>query len=352
MFSKLGLSSFINISSDSSFLAFFIFGLIAGFSTCAALVGGLILSLSKNWLELYGHGNSFIEKSKPHILFNLGRIISYFFVGGILGYLGAQLKISGTITSIVVLLVSILMLVLAMQMLGVKFFNRFKIALPKSFSKKVADTKNSKRKFAPFIVGFFTFLLPCGFTLASEGLAVLSGDAIRGSLIMLFFALGTAIPLLAIGLFSSLLVSNPKTSEKFLKIAGILIIFFVLYNINFQFGIIRDFTFSQNTIEKSQVNAEIENKNIKVIKAVYSKNLGIIPSNFELKVGQEVRLEILAKDNGSGCMSTIMIPKLWNSPKSLLKGETVIMDFIPSNVGIYQITCAMGVPWGTINVTN
>ena len=46
---KLGLSGLINVGSKSSLLMFFAFGLIAGISSCAALVGGIILSMSKQW---------------------------------------------------------------------------------------------------------------------------------------------------------------------------------------------------------------------------------------------------------------------------------------------------------------
>ncbi|HOB89959.1 MAG TPA: heavy-metal-associated domain-containing protein, partial [Candidatus Colwellbacteria bacterium] len=74
--SKSGLSSLINVSSESSLTAFFVFGFIAGISSCAALIGGLILSLSKKWLEDFGRGGGFTEKAKPHLLFNLGRLIS------------------------------------------------------------------------------------------------------------------------------------------------------------------------------------------------------------------------------------------------------------------------------------
>ena len=46
---KLGLSGLINVSSKSSLPVFFVFGIIAGISSCAALVGGIILSMSKQW---------------------------------------------------------------------------------------------------------------------------------------------------------------------------------------------------------------------------------------------------------------------------------------------------------------
>lgn len=350
--SKMGLSSFASIGSTSSLGAFFVFGLIAGVSTCAALVGGLVLSLSKQWLDLYGGDRSNFQNSKPHFLFNAGRLVSYAIVGGLLGLLGEKIRISAAFSTFLILLVSAAMLVLALQMLGVKWFDRFRLALPKSLSGQVANNQNRTGILTPFIVGFFTFLLPCGFTLAAEGIAVLSGNPFKGSLIMFSFALGTAIPLLAIGLSSAKLIASPKTSEKFLKVAGILIIFFVLYNLNFQFGLTNYLTAKEQTVDHtSQIGTGVD-KDAQLIKAVYSQSNDIQPSTFEVKVGQPVRFEVAALDDGTGCMSTIMIPGLWNNPQPLRKGQTIVMEFTPQKTGTFQITCAMGVPRGAITVVD
>jgi sulfite exporter TauE/SafE/copper chaperone CopZ len=357
---NLGLASFINIGAQSSLAAFFVFGLIAGVSSCAALVGGLVLSLAKQWNESYGDSTAFSKRTIPHLMFNFGRIISFAILGGLLGLLGAQVKISQTMSSILVLGISAVMVILAMQMLGMTWFNRIRIALPKSLSTKITDGKKSGGMLAPFIIGFMTFLLPCGFTLATEGLAVLSGNALKGSLIMVSFVLGTTIPLLAIGLSSAKLIANPKTSDKFLKAAGILIIFFVIYNLNFQFGITKYFDQSspaaaKTATENQNRNTEkqiADNQNVQIIKAIYTESNDIQPSQFTVKIGQPVRLEIDVKDDGYGCMSTIMIPGLWDNPQPLRKGQTIIIEFTPQKSGTFKITCAMGVPRGAITVIN
>ena len=49
---RLGLSGLINVNSSSSLITFFVFGLLAGISTCAALVGGLVLSMSKQMVRV------------------------------------------------------------------------------------------------------------------------------------------------------------------------------------------------------------------------------------------------------------------------------------------------------------
>ena len=340
-----GFTSIVNITSDSSLLAFLVFGLVAGVSSCAAMVGGRVLSLSKQWMQDYQRA----DKATPHILFNLGRLISFALLGFLLGMLGKRFQISATITSIMILLVSAVMLVLALQMIGVKYFNKFRISLPKSVSGKLLKEKSQKAA-GPFVIGFLTFLLPCGFTIVTEGFAILSADPVKGGLIMLFFALGTAAPLLAIGLFSTKLLSNHNVSEKFQKAAGLLIIFFVLYNINFQFGVLRFVEERFGLEAPTTATTSAPAQNAQVIKSVFTVANDIQPSTFEVKVGQPVRFEVEVQENGYGCMSTIMVPGLWQKALTLRKGQTLVMEFTPSKTGVYQITCAMGVPRGTIKV--
>ena len=345
--SKSGLSSLINVSSESSLTAFFVFGFIAGISSCAALIGGLILSLSKKWLEDFGRGGGFTEKAKPHLLFNLARLISLPLLGSMLGLFGEKMKMSPIVASIMVLFVSGAMLVLALQMIGIKAFQRIRIALPKSFSARLF--KNRNKFFEPFVVGFLTFLLPCGFTVVVEGFAVLSGNPLKGFLIMLFFGLGTTIPLFMIGFSSAKFLGKERLSDRFLKIIGLLILFFTIYNLDFQFGISRFVSekwFAQNQMERIDPTAA----NVQIIKAVYEGVQDIQPNSFEVKAGQPIRFEVEVKTASYGCMSTIMIPGLWNRPLPLKKDQTLVMEFIPQKPGVYQIACAMGVPRGTIKV--
>jgi sulfite exporter TauE/SafE len=200
--------------------AFFVFGLLAGMSSCAALVGGLILSISKQWNDLYDGNHSTTQKMAPHIMFNIGRLVSYAFLGAVLGLIGSKLQISLTFTSVLVFAVSILMISLGLQMLGVQFFQKFQIALPRFFLRYVADESNFKGKYLPFVMGALTFFLPCGFTITAQGVALLSGSAISGALIMLFFALGTLPVLLLIGYSSVKFSKEPTLSYKFSKVAG------------------------------------------------------------------------------------------------------------------------------------
>lgn len=85
------------------------------------------------------------------------------------------------------------------------------------------------------------------------------------------------------------------------------------------------------------------------IKAIYTTTEDIRPNKFTLKAGQPARFEIEAKDNGQGCMGSITVPGLTDKVDILTAGKTTVFEFTPK-AGTYQITCAMGVPRGEINV--
>jgi len=88
----------------------------------------------------------------------------------------------------------------------------------------------------------------------------------------------------------------------------------------------------------------------KTYTTVYTKARDISPSTFTVETGQKVRFEVNPTDTGSGCMSAIMIPGLWEKPEALVKGKKIVMEFTPKHPGAYKITCAMGVQRGVINV--
>ena len=172
---KLGISGLLDTSSKSSLATFFIFGLLAGVSSCAALVGGMVLSMSKQWSKY---------KFTPHLLFNGGRLISYGALGAVLGAIGSKIRFSSDLASVLVLVIAVVMVFLALQMLGVKAFRKFQLTLPKFITKRIANESRFESGYLPFILGALTFFLPCGFTIAAQGLALLSGSALQGVVIM------------------------------------------------------------------------------------------------------------------------------------------------------------------------
>jgi sulfite exporter TauE/SafE/copper chaperone CopZ len=191
----------------------FILGLVASVSSCLAVVGGLVLSLS----AAVSQDN--VSDIKPMILFHGGRLISFAVFGGILGAAGNAIGISFTFTAILGIIASIVMIVLGLNLVGV--FKKNVITLPSGifhFFRKVEH-----KTIAPFLIGVGTFFLPCGFTQAMQVAALSSGSFVSGLLIMEAFAIGT-FPTLALLSFGSASFARSKHAPLFFKSAGVVVL--------------------------------------------------------------------------------------------------------------------------------
>ncbi|MFA5301049.1 MAG: sulfite exporter TauE/SafE family protein, partial [Lutibacter sp.] len=350
---KMGIADLLSISSKSSLITFFGFGILAGISSCAALVGGIVLSMSKQWNSLYAEKASASKKLQPHIMFNVGRFISYIILGGVLGMVGSKLQISPQFTAFLIIAISFLMIALGLQMLGVKAFRKFQISAPKSFTRSIANENNFQGKYMPFIMGALTFFLPCGFTITAQSIALLSGNAFMGSAIMGAFALGTVPTLLFIGLSSVKFSSKPHLAERFSKVAGFLVLFFALFNMNAQINVLGFSVFNlpqTKTIGASQDGLPpiVDGKQTIKMIAHASNNE---PNYFKVKAGIPVVWEITA-DTNRGCNSAIISSKLFGGQIDLPAGKTAVKEFTPKTAGKYRFSCTMGMVAGTIEVVN
>ena len=340
-------------SDTSSLITIFIIGLTAGISTCMALIGGLVLSVSSRFAQNNPSASPY-QKFRPHMSFNLGRIISYFALGGILGVLGSVFQVSTSVVGFMTVGVGLIMVILGLQLTGL--FPRLadlSFTLPSSIGKKLGITTSRNSEYSDLssgLLGAMTFFLPCGFTQTMQLLAISSGDFTRGALIMGVFALGTVPGLLGIGGITSYL--QGAMAQKFYKFAGVLVLVFAWMNISnganlagIQFSGIESSSASSYNDQLSVGNGEAQ-----ILKATFTNAGGMTPKSFTAKAGQPIRLMVTAKENGYGCMSTVMVPKLYNNPLFLEANKTLELDFTAPEPGNYKITCAMGIPHGTLKV--
>jgi len=208
---KSGVLNF-GIGDKTTFATSFVIGLVASVSSCLAIVGGLVLSLSAKVSQ------DEISDKKNFILFHAGRLISFAILGGVLGLIGNAIGINFTFTAILGLVASVVMLVLGLNLIGV--FKKNRVALPYTFFDFFR--KMERNAFTPLIIGFGTFFLPCGFTQSMQIAAISSGSFISGVSIMLAFALGT-LPVLLFLSFGSASFAHGKYGPLFFKSAGVFV---------------------------------------------------------------------------------------------------------------------------------
>lgn len=209
---KSGILNF-GIGGTATPITSFVIGLVASVSSCLAIVGGLVLSLSATVSQ------DNVSDTKPMFLFHAGRLISFALLGGVLGTVGSAIGISFTLGAVLGLIASLVMIVLGLNLVGV--FEKSTITLPSgifNFFRKVEH-----QTLAPFLIGVGTFFLPCGFTQSMQIVAFSSGSFVSGMLIMLAFALGT-LPMLALLSFGSASFAHSKHAPLFFKSAGVVVI--------------------------------------------------------------------------------------------------------------------------------
>lgn len=336
--------------SNSSLPMVLAVGLVAGVSSCMALVGGLVLGISARYNEEHPD-SSVVQKFRPHIFFNLGRVFFYFMLGGIAGSIGSALKPSGGIVGVMTVVVGIFMLFLGVQLSEIfpKFSNA--LTLPKNLASLFGFDKKSATEYShrnAFILGGLTFFLPCGFTQAMQVLAVASGNFLAGALIMATFAIGTIPGLLGIGGMVSL-TNKGYFSKLFFKFVALTLILLAFFNLSNGFNLL-GVKLPSSTVQQNQgqsvADVKVEN-GIQIVKMTQGQ-FGYSPNLMTVKKGVTVRWVITSTTQAT-CASSIYIPSM-NIEKILTNGENVI-EFTPIKAGLLQFSCSMGMYRGTFNVT-
>ncbi len=339
-----------NLGNDKGMVALLV-GITAGFSTCMALVGGLVIGLSARYAENH-QSATVVQRFKPHLFFNLGRIVTFFVLGGVIGSFGSLSKLDGTITGLLTIIIGFVMLILGLQLteLFPKLSNKG-ITLPVGLAKLFGINQHKNREYShknALILGGLTFFLPCGFTQAMQLVTIGSGSFATGSIVMGLFAIGTAPGLLGVGGLMS--VIKGKFSKTFFRFVGVLVVLLAIFNISNGVNLTGykfDFSLPNNS------NTNVIDKDAIILRTVFTPSVSsqdITPNTFNVQIGKSYVLEVDAKGDGEGCMSTIMIPGLYNSPILIKKG-IVRLPFVVKKPGTYQITCAMGIVRGTVIAT-
>jgi sulfite exporter TauE/SafE/copper chaperone CopZ len=204
LFFLLQKSGIINFGFEGGltpWTALFI-GVVASISTCLAVVGGLILSLSAKISQD-------VSTFRPFALFHTGRVVGFAILGALLGLLGNAISINHTITATLGLFAALVMVILGANLLGIfDFTKRLQLTLPNGFFQKISKIEQGFG--APLITGM-------------QIASLASGNWLQGGIIMLMFSLGT-LPMLLLISFSSYKFANSKFAPIFYQSAGIVVI--------------------------------------------------------------------------------------------------------------------------------
>ncbi|MBX7227923.1 MAG: sulfite exporter TauE/SafE family protein, partial [Chitinophagales bacterium] len=177
---KIGLVNLAG-SGNVTYGTVFVIGIIASLSTCMAVVGGLVLSMSATFAK---EG----DKIKPQLLFHTGRIVSFFVLGGVIGAIGSAFTLNTSTTFILGVIIAIVMFILGINLLDVfPWAKKLQPSMPKFIAKHAHDVSKLNHTLTPLLVGIATFFLPCGFTQSIQLYTLTTGSFFKGGLTMISF---------------------------------------------------------------------------------------------------------------------------------------------------------------------
>ncbi len=164
------------------------------------------------------------------LLYNSGRVVTYCFLGVLAGALGQYVVGSGPVSAmqrVLALVSGLLMLVMALQLYGVRFAAGFGVGAGLGpVLRGIRGLLKAPGAAAPLAFGVFNGFLPCPLVYAFVAQAVAAGSLVGGVLTMAAFGLGTFPAMLLVGLAG--LSLGPKWRTRGVRVAATVILLFSL----------------------------------------------------------------------------------------------------------------------------
>jgi sulfite exporter TauE/SafE len=322
------------VSDHLTYGLVFLIGLAASVSTCMAVTGGLVLAVAAKY-DAVGAALAPAEKFKLHLAFNVGRLIGYAVLGGVIGALGSALAFSAAINGALMLLASAIMAVIGLQLIGLLPPLGLARLIPGAWLERLRGLSARQSGPAAFVLGASTFFFPCGFTQALQLYVLSQASATIGALTMLVFALGTLPALLSLSTVASF--ARGAAQRYFLKFAGALLILLSLVNI--QYGLLLA------SLDTARAPQAAKAERVPIVGGVQVASMKIVgleysPNRFSVQQGVPVSWRIDASE-ADGCGAILIVPRL-GIRRLLATNATNIISFTPSQTGDIEFNCGMG----------
>lgn len=270
---------------------------------------------------------------KRPILYNIGRVISYTIIGGIVGLIGSVLAISDIVIGIIIIISSLIMFLMSLKMLGI-------VNLPKNhcfnFQFKHQTTN-------AFLIGILNGFMPCGPLQAMQIYALSTGNFFKGALSMLLFGLGTIPLMLFVGIAINLVSGKRRIIIN--KIASVLILLLSLVMLNR--GLLSlniDLFKHMNSDSNYQAAIIYEDYQLIEFSLEYDNYKDIIVQK-DIPVKLVIHVD---KKYLTGCNEEILL-KDYGIDQKLNVGDNVI-EFTPNETGVFTYTCWMNMIKNNIKV--
>lgn len=166
------------------------------------------------------------------VLYNIGRIFTYSFLGALFGLLGSRIVIAGFQQFATIILGVVILLVIITPFKYKAKITQHKLVQKISLPIKSGIGELFKQGTIPsmFLIGVLNGFLPCGLVYIAIAGAIASGDAVSGMMYMTLFGLGTFPAMFLATIFGRFINLNirKKLSKAVPVFAAILAILFIL----------------------------------------------------------------------------------------------------------------------------
>ena len=337
--------------SGGGLILMLVLGLTAGFSTCMAMVGGLVLGLSATHAAALGPGPAdrapFGTRMRPQVAFNVGRVLGFGALGAVLGLIGSSVRLPTAAIGALALAVAGVMLLLGARLTGISpRLAGWTPRLPAGPALVLGIDAAAGRPYSDSraaLLGSATFFLPCGFTQAVQLYALSTGSAATAGLVMATFALGTTPGLLVLGSLPQ--IATGRSQATVLQSIGVVVLAFALLNATSGLRLIGVGAPTPATTLASRVSANVNLGGGTQTVAMTQTPRGYQPADTVVQAGIPITW-IIDGQSKWDCSAFLRVPDLGISV-DLIEGINTIS--LPAlEPGVTSFACVMGMYSGTI----
>jgi uncharacterized protein len=170
--------------------------------------------------------------ARPLILFLVAKLVAYTVLGFFLGLLGSVMQLSAMTRAVLQAAIGVFMIGTALRMFDVHpIFRYFALEPPKFITRYIRrKSKGEASAVTPLFLGTLTVLIPCGITQAMMAVAMGTGSAMAGAMIMFAFILGTTPVFFAVAYMATRM--GARLESNFVRLVAIVVLVLGLISVD------------------------------------------------------------------------------------------------------------------------
>jgi len=197
---------------------------------CMGMCGGIVMAYSSskveaNWTKY--------KQTLVHLLYSLGRVLTYTTLGAIFGFLGGVAMFSNLANGLLLIFAGLFMVLAGLSLSGkIKFLTLFEHSFISNslYTKSFRKLLQTNSLFSFFLLGMLNGLLPCGLVYFFAVTAASTASPFYGALVMFIFGVSTIPALFSLGFFVGI-YKNTKFRNIMMQIAAFSIIIFGFFTL-------------------------------------------------------------------------------------------------------------------------